>query len=78
MAFSISDALRFLFGGDKKERSVFETEREAYDFCRQAYRESGGVSPELRRAYEFYVKNYDDGCEPDRRPFETPHHANPV
>lgn len=63
MAFSISDFLRFFHGGDKKEKSVFKSEREAYDFCRKLYKKNGGVSPELRRAYEFYMKDYDDGCE---------------
>jgi hypothetical protein len=65
MAFSLSDALRFLMGGDKKKKSAFKDEKEAYDFCLQAYRDSGGVTPELRRAFEFYERNYrDDGCEP--------------
>ena len=63
---SISDMLRF-FASEKKEESVFKTEKEAYDFCRQMYNESGGVAPELRRAYEFYLKNYDDGCDPTLR-----------
>lgn len=71
MAFKLSDVLRFLNGGEKKERSAFKTEREAYDFCRSAYKKSGGVPEELRKTYEFYVKNFDDGCEPDRRPFST-------
>jgi hypothetical protein len=64
MAFSLAEVLRFLHGGDKKERSVFKSEKEAYDFCRHLYKKTGGVTPELRRAYEFYVKNSNDGCEP--------------
>jgi hypothetical protein len=64
MAFSLTDILRYLHGGDKKKRSAFKSEREAYEFCRRLYKESGGVTPELRRAYEFYVKNSNDGCEP--------------
>jgi len=57
MAFSLADMLRYLNGGHKKEKSIFRSEREAYDFCRNLYKDSGGVTPELRRAYEFYLKN---------------------
>lgn len=64
MAVSLRDMLRHLMGGDRKPESAFKSEKEAYDFCRQVYNESGGVAPELRRAYEFYQKNYDDGCDP--------------
>lgn len=64
MALSLADMLRFFYGGDKKEESAFKSEKDAYDFCRRVYNESGGVAPELRRAYEFYLKNYDDGCDP--------------
>jgi hypothetical protein len=67
MGLSIADMLRFLQGGTAKEKSDFKSEKEAYDFCRQLYKESGGVAPELRRAYEFYLKNYDDGCDPTLR-----------
>jgi hypothetical protein len=76
MAFSLADILRFLHGGKEKERSVFKSEREAYDFCRKAYKESGGVTPELRRAYEFYAMNYNDGCERIVRPEGAPDQAN--
>jgi hypothetical protein len=62
MAFSLADLLRFLHGGSKKERSVFKSEREAYEFCRELYNKTGGVTPELRRAYEFYLKNSNDEC----------------
>ena len=51
-------------GGDKKEKSVFASEKEAYEFCQRVYRETGGVTPELRRAYEFYQKNHNDDCAP--------------
>jgi hypothetical protein len=63
MALSLADMLRHCFGGTKKERSIFETEKEAYEFCLNVYKETGGVTPELRRAYEFYMKNSNDGCE---------------
>ena len=74
MAYKLPDVLRFFFGGDKKERPAFDTEREAYDFCREAYAKSGGVPAELRRTYEFYVKNFDDGCPQDSRPFQAQDH----
>jgi hypothetical protein len=54
-------------GGDKKEESVFASEEEAYEFCLKAYKESGGVTPELRRAFEFYRQNFDDDCPPANR-----------
>ena len=74
MAFSLRDALRFLIGGDAKKQSAFKNEKEAYDFCLNAYQASGGVTPELRRAFEFYQRNYrDDGCEPFLGPAE---HSN--
>ncbi len=60
--FSISDVLRHLVGGKKKNRSAFNSEKEAYDFCRGVYRLSGGVPLELQRSYEFYLKNYNDQC----------------
>jgi hypothetical protein len=63
MAFSLADILRFFSGGEKKAKSVFASEKEAYDFCRQLYKSTGGVTPELQRAYEFYMKNSQDGCE---------------
>lgn len=60
--FSIKELLRSLHGGDKKAKPAFKTEKEAYDFARNLYKKTGGVTPELRRAYEFYQKNLDDGC----------------
>lgn len=67
MALSLSDMLRFFQGGKEKEEPVFKSEKEAYDFCRKLYNESGGVAPELRRAFEFYQKNYNDDCDPSLR-----------
>ena len=69
---SLRDALRFFFGGEKKERSVFKSEKEAYDFCRQVYNETGGPTQELRRAYEFYLKNCNDNCDPFVGPERSP------
>lgn len=57
MAFSLADMFRHFAGGSQKEKSVFKSEKEAYDFCRRLYKDSGGVTPELRRTYEFYLKN---------------------
>lgn len=73
---SLRDALRWLAGGEQKEESLFKSEKEAYDFCRRVYNETGGATQELRRAYEFYLKNYhDDHCEPFTGPQE--HHDFP-
>lgn len=64
---SLRDILRWMAGGDKKEKSVFASEQEAYEFCVKAYKDSGGVTPELRRAFEFYKQNFDDDCPPNDR-----------
>ena len=66
MSFSFRDVLRVMCGGVAKERSAFESEKEAFEYVRNLYKETGGVTPELRRTYEFYLKNFDDGC--DREP----------
>lgn len=63
MAFSFTDVLRWFQGGDKKEKPVFKSDQEAFEFCRTAYKKSGGVPAELRRSYEFYLKNFNDDCE---------------
>lgn len=78
MAFSMHDMLRWFMGGDKKEKSASKSEREAYDFCRNAYKRSGGVSPELRRVYEQYLKQVDDGCEFERGTTTPSHRADKV
>ncbi|MBD3756040.1 MAG: hypothetical protein IE937_10460 [Gammaproteobacteria bacterium] len=62
MAFHLRDILRVLSGPEKK-KSPFSSEKEAFDFCRSLYRETGGATPELLRAYEFYQKNMTDGCD---------------
>ena len=70
---SLRDALRWFAGRDAKERSVFESEKEAYEFVTRLYRESGGVTPELKRAYESYVRNSGDGCDRPIRINEDTH-----
>lgn len=67
MAFQLRDMLRF-FASPEKKKSLFQSEKEAYDFCRSLYNKSDGVTPELQRAYEFYQKSIDDGCNPEIRP----------
>lgn len=64
MAFSLTDALRWFQGGEKKEKPLFQSDKEAYEFCRTAFNKNG-VPAELRRSYDFYLKNSKDGCEPD-------------
>jgi len=64
---SLRDILRWMQGGDKKEKSIFASEQEAYEFCQRVYRESGGVTPELQRAYDFYRQNRNDNCAPAAR-----------
>jgi hypothetical protein len=71
MAMSFRDFLRRMVGGDKKPKSPFASEREAYEFCLRAYRETGGVTPELKRAYDFYLKNINDDCRPGSGPQAT-------
>jgi hypothetical protein len=58
MAFSLRDAIRCFFGGSARNKSAFKSEKEAYEFCLGAYQTSGGVTSELRLAFEFYRKNY--------------------
>lgn len=73
MAFSLRDILRYFHGAPSKPKPVFETEKEAYDFCRQVYNNTGGATPELRRAYEFYKKNYNDDNGPFLGPYPDSH-----
>lgn len=70
---SLRDALRWFQGGDAKEEPLFRSEKEAYDFCRSVYNRTGGATDELRRAFEFYQKNYNDVCEHDLRFEQDPH-----
>lgn len=65
--FDLPDFIRRAFGGGKKEKSVFASEKEAYEFCLRVYKETGGVTPELKRAYEFYRQNMNDDCPPNSR-----------
>lgn len=38
----------------------------AQQFCERVYRETRGVTPELRRAYDFYLANYRAGDSTER------------
>lgn len=67
MAYRLVDMLRW-FHSPEKKKAIFQSEKEAYDFCRSLYKKSGGVTPELQRAYEFYQKNIDDDCRAEVRP----------
>lgn len=71
MAVSLADALRWLHGSDKKEKPAFKSEREAYSFLRNLYKTTGGVTPELRRSYEFYQRQLSEQCETPAGPLET-------
>lgn len=64
----LTEILRNIIGHGKKPKSPFKSDQEAYDFLQKVYEEKGGLSPDLRRVYEFYKKNYNDGCEPAVRP----------
>jgi hypothetical protein len=75
MTISLADLLRFLSGGAKKEKSIFKSEKEAYEFCREVYEKRGGVTPELRRAYEFYMMNSADECGSFFGPSKDTHKA---
>lgn len=74
---SLRDALRWFQGGDAKEEPLFKTEKEAYDFCRSIYNRTGGATDELRRAFEFYHKNYNDGCDDVVRFEQSPYISPP-
>ena len=65
MAYTLTDLLRRWTTPVAQKRPAFLSDDEAYEFCRQAYEKSGGVSADLRQAYQFYVKNFDDGRSRD-------------
>ena len=70
MAFSLRDLLRWS-QSPEKEKSVFASEKDAYDFCLKLYKDTGGVTPELRRAYEQYQNALHDDCPPEGRTAPT-------
>ena len=47
--------------GKGKSVLPFENEDEAFEFCEEVYRETGGPTPKLRQAYDFHLKNFDAG-----------------
>ena len=70
MAFSLRELLRWNTSPEK-EKSVFASEKEAYDFCRSVYRDTGGVTPELRRVYEAYQNAINEQCYTGERAAEN-------
>lgn len=70
MAFSLRELLRWGSSPDK-EKSVFSSEKEAYDFCRSVYRDTGGVTPELKRAFETYQSAINEQCYTGERAAES-------
>jgi hypothetical protein len=69
-AMDLREMLRQLVGRDSKPKSAFSSEREAYEFLNKVYKETGGPTPELRRAYEFYQANVKDECREFDGPIE--------
>ena len=65
MAYTLTDLLRRWTTPVAQKRPTFLSDDEAYEFCRQAYEKSGGVSADLRQAYRFYVQNFDAGRSRD-------------
>ncbi len=65
---SLRDVLRWMQGGDQKKKSAFDSEREAYEFVQKVYKDTGGVSQDLRNAYLFYLKNIHDDCQAGPEP----------
>ena len=72
MANTLTDLLRRWTTPVAQKRPAFMSDDEAYEFCRQAYEKSGGVSADLRQAYQFYKKPSDDGRPEEREPFRAP------
>jgi hypothetical protein len=70
-AFSLVHLLWQQIGQGRKPKPAFANEKEALEFCERVYKETGGVTPELRRAYMFYLQNAHDDCPPSpgHRPF---------
>lgn len=74
---SLRDAVRFFMGGNAKKKPLFETEKQAYDFCREVHKKNGGATDELRKSFEFYQKHMNNNCDEFTRPFELQDIANP-
>ena len=72
MAYTLTDLLRRWTTPVAQKRPAFLSDDEAYEFCRQAYEMSGGVSADLRQAYQFYKKQLNDGRSEEREPFRAP------
>jgi len=72
MAYTLTDLLRRWTTPVAQKRPAFLSDDEAYEFCRQAYEKSGGISADLRQAYQFYKKQLNDGRSEEREPFRAP------
>ena len=55
----VFDVRKDRYGG----RVVFASEEEAYRWCEEVYRQTGGVTPELRRSFETYQRTVDDSFQ---------------
>ena len=64
MVFGLTALLKRMFSPDgTKSKSLFSSEKEAYEFCLHVYKDTGGVTPELRRAHRHYQSGLND-CSP--------------
>ena len=72
MAYTLTDLLRRWTTPVAQKRPTFMSDDEAYEFCRQAYEKSGGISADLRQAYQFYKKQLNDERSEEREPFRAP------
>ena len=64
MVFGLTALLKRMFSPDgTKSKSVFSSEKEAYEFSLHVYKDTGGVTPELRRPYQHYQSALND-CSP--------------
>jgi len=73
MAYALTDLLRRWTTSAGRKRPSFMSDDEAYDFCREAYEKSGGVSADLLEAHKFYKTNFDEKLAHESGAEEAPH-----